>query len=91
LRSQNSACEVIVVRGTDRDAALLCAGGPMALDGATGGSSAATDGPAVLLGKRYSDDDSGIELLCVKPGVGPLTFEERVLAEKSAKQLPASD
>jgi hypothetical protein len=43
------------------------------------------------LGKRYSDDDLGIELLCTKAGEGSLSVGETVLAVKGAKPLPASD
>jgi len=43
------------------------------------------------LGKRYSDDDLGIELLCTKAGEGSLSVGEAVLADKGAKPLPASD
>jgi hypothetical protein len=43
------------------------------------------------LGKRYSDDELGIELLCTKAGEGSLSVGETVLAVKGAKPLPASD
>ncbi|MGX7680160.1 hypothetical protein ACSMXN_14810 [Jatrophihabitans sp. DSM 45814] len=91
LRAQNSSCEVIVVKGSDSDAVLLCAGVEMALTAAPEGTSQVTEGPSVELGKRYSDDESGIEILCTKSGLGPLSFEGRELGQKSAKPLPASD
>lgn len=50
-----------------------------------------SDGPMIELGKRYSDDDAGVEVLCVKPGVGPLLFGAQELSLKGAKALPASD
>lgn len=89
LKSAHSACEVIVIKGSGRDAALLCAGSAMAADTLAGAQ--VTDGPRIELGKRYSDDESGVEVLCTKSGIGPLTFENRELSPKAAKPLPASD
>ena len=47
------------------------------------------DGP--LLGKRYADDDLGLELLCTRAGTGALTVDGRPLLVKGAKPLPSSD
>jgi hypothetical protein len=44
-----------------------------------------------LLGKRYADDDAGLELLCTKPGAGSLWLGPAPLAFKQAKALPSSD
>jgi hypothetical protein len=44
-----------------------------------------------LLGKRYSDTESGFEALCSKAGVGSLSLSGRPLVTKGAKSLPASD
>ena len=43
------------------------------------------------LGKRYADDELGLELLCSKAGEGSLSVGEAVLDVKGAKPLPASD
>ena len=48
-------------------------------------------GETIALGKRYSNDEVGIEVLCVAPGEGPLTFEGAELTQKQATALPASD
>jgi hypothetical protein len=45
----------------------------------------------VLIGKRYVDADSGIEVLGAKAGKGSLSFDGRPLQLKDAKPLPASD
>ena len=80
-----------MVKGTDDDARLVCAGLEM-LDTDPGGDvSQLPDGPKIELGKRYTDDDTGIELLCTKPGVGPLVIGGRELTLKTAKALPSSD
>jgi hypothetical protein len=43
------------------------------------------------MGKRFSDDESGLEVLCVKPGAGSLSIDGRAIGAKEAKKLPASD
>jgi hypothetical protein len=89
LRAQNSACEVIVIRGSDDGAALLCAGAEMLATDPGPGVPQLADGPAIQLGKRYTD--GGIEVLCTKAGIGPLVYREHELTVKAAKPLPASD
>ncbi|WP_236791960.1 hypothetical protein [Amycolatopsis sp. GM8] len=91
LRGRNSTCEVIVVKGSDGPAVLMCAGAEMLAPGATQAAAEPADGPSILLGKRYTDDESGIEVLCTKAGPGPLTVDSRELTQKAAKALPASD
>jgi hypothetical protein len=46
---------------------------------------------AALLGKRYIDEISALELLCNKSGKGTLTLDGRALTFKEAKKLPSSD
>ncbi|HVW42057.1 MAG TPA: hypothetical protein VHC18_11985 [Amycolatopsis sp.] len=91
LRSGNSTCEVIVVKGSDTDAVLMCAGAEMLDARGPAATPNGAEGPTIQLGKRYADDESGVEVLCTKAGVGPLTFGERELTQKTAKALPASD
>jgi hypothetical protein len=91
LRAQNSSCEVIVIRGSDDRTALLCAGAEMLATGPDQGVPQLADGPAIQLGKRYTDGDGGIEVLCTKPGIGPLVYGGHELTVKAAKPLPASD
>ena len=43
------------------------------------------------LGKRYSDDELGLEVLCTKAGEGSISVGETILTVKGAKPLPASD
>jgi hypothetical protein len=87
--------EVIVVRPPSVAAVITCGGEPMVPPGDRSGS-ADQIGPdpgsgGALLGKRYSDDESGVELLCTKPGSFPLACDGRPLQVKEAKPLPASD
>lgn len=91
LFAQNSSCEVVVIRGSEEDTALLCGGAEMRPDGHAGEAVEAGDAPTIALGKRYTDVESGVEVLCTKPGFGPLAYGDRPLSLKSAKPLPASD
>ena len=43
------------------------------------------------MGKRYSDEESGLEVLCSKAGEGALAGDGRALPVKGAKPLPSSD
>ena len=48
------------------------------------------EGPT-LVGKRYVDDQTGVELLCIKAGDGALYVNGERLELKEAKPLPSSD
>ncbi|WP_218026958.1 hypothetical protein [Nocardia vaccinii] len=60
--------------------------GPTSFDGAENPGA-----PRIELGKRLHDEESGLEVLCVQAGQGPLTFDGRNLKLRVAKALPASD
>jgi hypothetical protein len=93
-RLHSTAChtEIIVIRAPHSHTELSCAGAPMAADDAA--RSATPAGGAdhgVVLGKRYVDEQTGLEVLCTKAGTGPLVADGRPLVIKAAKALPASD
>jgi hypothetical protein len=48
-------------------------------------------GQGTLVGKRYSDETSGLEVLCAKAGPGAVAADQRDLTIKGAKPLPSSD
>ncbi|WP_219823310.1 hypothetical protein [Nocardia nova] len=48
-------------------------------------------GSGLLIGKRYTVEDSPAELLVTKPGSYGITIDGRAVAVKEAKPLPASD
>ena len=93
LRSRVCATEVIVVKAPSIDIEIVCGGEPMTkneqVPAAAAGSTAA--GPGTLLGKRYADQEVGLELLCVKGGSGQISVDGRLLAPREARPLPASD
>ncbi|TWH17038.1 hypothetical protein L618_000200001190 [Rhodococcus rhodochrous J45] len=88
LKSPVCGAEVVVVRidGTVTGP-LLCGGEPMSADAAP--AAGAATGQGLLIGKRY--EGGGVEVLCVRPGTGPLAIGDAVLAEKQARPLPSSD
>ena len=55
------------------------------------GGHADAAGEGTLVGKRYADEDSGLEVLCAKPGPGALAVDGREVPVKGAKPLPSSD
>jgi hypothetical protein len=93
LRSRVCSTEVIVVKAPSIDVEIACGGAPVAknepVEAVTAGAGAA--GPGTLLGKRYADEELGLELLCVKGGSGQLSVGGRPLAPREARPLPASD
>jgi hypothetical protein len=85
--------EVVVVRAGERSGLLTCRGeelvgteDPRTLQGHSD-----SDGQGVLLGKRYVDEESDLELLCIKSGPGLLSSDGRELIIQGAKPLPSSD
>jgi hypothetical protein len=91
LRSSVCDTEVIAVRAPDVPVELSCGGYPMTAGSSRAGSSRpGTDG-GTLLGKRYVDEQTGLEVLCTKPGTGRLAADGRALTIKAPKALPASD
>jgi hypothetical protein len=94
-RWKSAVCdaEVVIVRAPDNPATLACGGAAMVALGSefesVAGDPALADG--IQLGKRYSDEASGIEVLCTKAGSGTLTLDGRTLVIKGPKPLPSSD
>ena len=62
------------------------------MDAATGGGNLDPGlAEPTVLGKRYTDEPSGLEVLCTKGGDGSLTFDGAPMPVKGAKPLPSSD
>ena len=94
LKLKSAVCntEVIVVAGSG-EVDLTCGGVAMVDATADAPEAAAVAGltEGTLLGKRYTDDDGSLEVLCTKPGDGSLGVGQTALVLKEAKPLPASD
>ncbi|MFC4499426.1 MULTISPECIES: hypothetical protein [Streptomyces] len=95
LASTVDTTAVIVVRCPDEELEITCGGAAMTEGGGPGPDTTRTPDPALmggaLLGKRYADEELGLELLCTKAGPGTLAVNGLALPMKSAKPLPASD
>jgi hypothetical protein len=93
LQSATDACQVVVVKAPADPVDLRCGGHPFLPSDAAPGSESIVDGfdGGTQLGKRYSDDELGLELLCTKAGAGAISIGETILSVKGAKPLPASD
>ena len=93
LESATSDVQVVVVRapaGADVD--LRCGGVTMREIGSSGEREPGTArGEPLEIGKRYADEELGLEVLCTRAGEGPLAVGETTLPQKGAKPLPASD
>jgi hypothetical protein len=92
LHSAVCDAEVVVVRAPSTPVSVGCGGVPLLEEGQSPSEAAAAvpgDGP--LLGKRYADEELGLELLCIRAGSGVLTVDGRPLQVKGAKPLPSSD
>jgi hypothetical protein len=93
-KSAVCSAEMVVVRPPATAGELQCGGAPVrphAEDVTPSGEVHADHAGGVLIGKRYIDETSGIEVLGAKPGKGSLAFDGRPLTLKEAKPLPASD
>lgn len=94
LHSAVCDAQFIVVRAPSTAVELGCGGAPLLEDGQEADGSEALDpalGEAPVLGKRYADDQLGLEVLCTRAGTGALTLDGRPLPVKGAKPLPSSD
>ena len=96
-RWKSSVCtgEAVVVRPASEAGDLECGGVAMIAFNTERPAAAPAISPAFaggcLLGKRYADDRSGLEVLCTKAGEGALSYGGRLLAYRETKKLPSSD
>jgi hypothetical protein len=95
-RFRSAVCdvEVIVIKAPPGPIDLRCGGHPLtALDGARREGASAEPGldSGTQLGKRYTNEDGSLELLCTKAGSSSLSIGEVPLQLKEAKPLPSSD
>ncbi|MEU1690436.1 hypothetical protein ABZ590_02315 [Streptomyces hirsutus] len=85
-----SPVSVVVVRPAAGEVTLTCGGVPMAeQEPGTATVTTETEGP--LIGKRYADEDSGLQVMCTRGGAGELAVDGRPLQLMGTRPLPASD
>jgi hypothetical protein len=84
--------EFVVVKAPSVAVEIGCGGRPIRDErGEPTGELDPSAGDAALLGKRYADEELGLEVLCTKAGQGALTLNGAPLLLKGAKPLPSSD
>lgn len=96
MKLMSGVCDgqFIVVRSPKDAIALTCGGAPLVQtesERTNGASPASGSATGSLIGKRYTDEALGVELLCTRGGKGSLACNGTALELKSAKPLPASD
>jgi hypothetical protein len=93
LRSATDTCEVVVVKAPAEPVDLRCGGHALRPIDAEGPPESIEPGfdQGTQLGKRYADEELGLEVLCTKAGEGSLSVGDTLLEVKGAKPLPASD
>lgn len=90
LKSTVCDTEVMVIRGTQ--GSVECGGAAMVDEKPPKmGTPSAEFAAGTQMGKRYVDEASTVELLCVKPGKGSLALNGVALHIKDSKPLPSSD
>jgi hypothetical protein len=93
FESTVDATTVLVIRAPETEIELTCGGAKMGEKGdvAERGTADPAKQGGTQLGKRYADEEVGLELLCTKAGEGTLELDGTPLRLKTAKPLPASD
>ena len=95
-RWKSAVCdaELVVVRPPKVAVRLECGGhtvGSFADARPEGLSLSADHAAGCAAGKRFVDQDTGLEVLCTKAGAGSLSVDGRPIGATEAKKLPASD
>jgi hypothetical protein len=95
-RWKSAVCttEIVVVKSPTAPVTLECGGQGMlehAAARAEGLSPAEGHAAGTQPGKRFADEETGLEVLCTKGGQGSLAIGGRAIQPKEAKKLPASD
>ena len=93
LESITCDTQVAVVKSPGGDVDVRCGGESMVPLGEGSGRKDvdAAHAEGTLVGKRYTNADGSIELLCTKAGGGSLAIGDERLTLKDAKPLPSSD
>jgi hypothetical protein len=92
LASTVCTTKVVVIRApAERRPLIACGGSPMVPAASAQQPPSGEAGTATLIGKRYVDATTTVELLCTSSGSGVLTCDGAPMPLKTAKPLPASD
>lgn len=95
-RWKSAVCdtELVVIRPPKTPVDLECGGHPVIPQAEAkpeGLTLSADHSAGSQTGKRFADEESGLEVLCTKAGAGSLSIGGQAIGAKEAKKLPASD
>jgi hypothetical protein len=93
-RSAVCSAEIVIVKAPNAPSVLQCGGEalqPHTQAREDGRAPSPDHAGGSQLGKRYVDEETGLEALCSKTGAGSLSIDGRPLTLKDAKKLPSSD
>jgi hypothetical protein len=93
-RSAVCDAEIVIVKPPSAPGVLECGGLALMSHKETRDTSlspAEDHSGGTQLGKRYIDEETGLEALCSKTGKGSLSLNGKPLTLKDAKKLPSSD
>ena len=92
LKSTVCTTEIMVITAPAEGIGIMCGGEPMNPDGeGNGGSVHQEHAAGSILGKRYTNEEGSLEVLCVKGGEGTLWAGGTAMKMKNAKKLPKTD
>lgn len=77
-------------RPPSQEVTLTCGGAPM-VEHEPENTTATAEGEGPLLGKRYTDEETGLQVMCTRGGAGLLAVDGRPLQMMETRPLPASD
>jgi hypothetical protein len=94
LRSVTDTTQVVVVRAPGEPVDLRCGGRAMVPASSEPGENESIEAgfdEGTQIGKRYADEELGLEVLCTTAGPASLSIGDVRLEIKGAKPLPSSD
>lgn len=92
LKSAVCTTEIMIITAPADDIEINCGGEPMDPDGEGNGGAVHQDhSDGSILGKRYTNEEGTLEVLCVKGGEGSLSAGGSAMKVKDATKLPKTD
>ena len=92
LKSTVCTTEIMVITAPAEDVEITCGGEPMSQgEDGNGGSVREDRADGSVIGKRYTNEEGSLEVLCVKAGEGSLWAGAAAMKVKDATKLPKTD
>ena len=92
LKSTVCTTEIMIIAAPSEDVEIKCGGEPMSQgEDGNGGSVHQDHADGSVIGKRYTNEEGSLEVLCVKAGEGSLWAGGAAMKVKGATKLPKTD